>query len=255
MNKNFYIILGIVLIVGLGIGGYYLYNNWQTTSQPVVDDNIVTEDVVKKPVVVRSDFFENFRDGKIDDFWKWNDGGKTENSINVDYVKEELSINAGPNTSQWTSDNSAPVLSFLTDQNFQMTVNFVFSPKVDFQHAGIGLIDKNDNKWIRISRAYDSHALENDLDLADSLYVMENTVDGVRKYNHVNYIDSNIYMRMTKKGELVTFEYSRDGIKWEKLDEVMKTNLSRETEVYLFGYSTEKVPIKVIFKEIQFNVL
>jgi regulation of enolase protein 1 (concanavalin A-like superfamily) len=256
MKKNIFIVLAVLATIGLGIGGYYLFSLWQNEGQPEEVNNIISGDTNEKQVVVRSEFYENFRDGKIDDFWKWNDGGRTDNSIGVDYVKEELTINVGPNTSQWTSDNSAPVLSFLTDQDFQMTVNFIFSPKVDFQHAGIGLFDSNDNNWIRMSRAYDSHALETDLDLADSLYVMDNDdIEGVKKYKHVNYIDSKVYMRMTKEGEVVTFEYSRDGIKWEKLDEVEKPELSRETNVYLFGYSTEKVPTKVIFKEIQFSVL
>lgn len=256
MNKIFYVIIAIIVTIGLIFGGYTLYNYWLKSKQTNNGEIVVDNEPKGETVTVKSDFYENFRDGKIDDFWKWNDGGRADNSIAVDYVKEELTINVGPNTSQWTNDNTAPVLSFLTDQDFQVTVSFVFSPKVDFQHAGIGLFDTSDQKWIRMSRAYDSHALETDLDLADSIYVMEkNDTDGVKKYNHVNYIDSKIYMRMTKKTNLVTFEYSRDGIKWEKLDEVKKDNLSKETEVYLFGYSTEKVPTKVIFKEIQFNVL
>lgn len=255
MNKIIYVILGLVLLIGLGFGGYYLYNSW-TEETVIGDDNGDVNDTNDgKPQIVRSDFYENFRDGELDSFWLWNDGGLSDNFYDVDYVKEELTLNAGARTSQWTSTDTAPVLSFLTDQDYQLTVSMIFSPKVDFQHAGIGLFDTSNNKWIRISRAYDSHALETDLDIADSVYVMErDDIDGVKKYKHVNFIDSKIYLRMTKDGEKVSFDYSRDGTSWSFLDQVERTGLSRETQPYIFVYSTEMVPVKTVIREIQFNL-
>ncbi len=252
MNKIIYIVIGVFFLLLVGGGIYYYVNN--SGPDVVISDPVEDPDDLR-PSIVRSDFYENFRDGEIDSFWKWDNKEMTGNEFVIDEVREEMTINADAQTSQWTNDDTAPTLSFLTDKDFDVIVEYIFDPSVDFQHAGIGLVDTNDNNWIRASRAYDSHALETDLDIADSMYVMEKTdADGVVKYIHQNFIDSRVFLRMTKEDDLVVFDYSRDGIDWQNIDQVQKENLSSETEVYLFVYSTERVPTKAVFRSIQFDV-
>jgi len=252
MNKIIYVVIGIIVLSLVGGGVYYYINN----NKPVVVVDDPGGDVVDtKPIIVRDDFYENFRDGELDKFWIWNDAGMSGNMMEIDDVREEMHLSADSQTSQWNNNDTAPILSFLTDKNFDLTVEYIFDPNVDFQHAGIGLIDTKDNNWIRASRAYDSHALETDLDIADSLYVMENTSDqGVIKHSHQNFIDSRVFLRMSKNGDNVIFDYSRDGIDWQNIDEVEKEDLSTEIEVYLFVYSTERVPVEATFRSIQFDV-
>jgi len=207
-----------------------------------------------KTVTVK-DFVENFRDGKIDDFWVWNDGGNTASSQSVDYIKEEMLLTAAGGTSQWTSDNSAPTLSFNTKNNFSLEVEFDFDPRFDFQHAGIGVMDKNSGDWIRISRCYDTHSLQNEYDQPNSLYLMEKQEKGVQKYNHVNFYDTKVYLRMKRMTGKITVEYSRDGNAWSTLGMAENENLADEVEVYLFVYSTNPNPVSVAFKNIVYNII
>lgn len=202
---------------------------------------------------VSQSFNENFYDGKIDAFWKWNSGGKGESTYNVDGVKEELQLTAAGGTSQWTTDNSAPTMSFATDKDFEMEVIFNFDPKSDFQHAGIGIFDPQSDQWIRVSRSYDTHSLENQYDVANSLYVMEKKNNQIIKYRHVNFVNTKVYLRMTRAAGNVDFSYSRDGLEWSDLQTVQAEEWPQEIEVYLFAYSSNPNPVTVSFKNIQFN--
>jgi hypothetical protein len=259
MKKILLIIGGVLLVLLLSFGVYYFV--YYAPNQKVVNTGNETEPnnsnvTGTKSIVVRSDFTENFRDGKIDEWWTWNNANNDQNLMNIDYVREELSIKAAPLSSQWTNDDTGPVLSFKTDKDFVLETEYVFDPRADFQHGGMGLIDTNSKEWIRISRSYDTHALQGQYDIANNLYVMEKRIgEGIIKYNHANYLDSLIYAKMQKKSNEVIFSYSRDGVKWEELDRVQKTDLSKEVEVYLFAYSTANVPVEVVFKNISFSVL
>ncbi|HPH78992.1 MAG TPA: DUF1349 domain-containing protein [bacterium] len=263
MKNILYIVGGIILLAAIAGGGYYLYRYYSqsNTDQTIIGNDQQLDDnnqntTGTNTTIVRSDFTENFRDGKIDDWWEWNNANNDQNAMNVDYVKEELSMTAAASTSQWTSDDTAPTLGFLTDQDFLVEAKYIFDPRVDYQHGGVGLFDTNTKEWIRFSRSYDTHALQGQYDIANNLYVMEKRIgEGIIKYNHANFLDSVVYMRMQRKGNDVSFSYSRDGVKWEELDHVTKENLSKEVEVYLFAYSTASTPAKIVFKNISFSVL
>ena len=283
MKKILLTVLAILLVVGAGVGVYYLFFRQTNTDLLVCNqacsennqcesnfcyqgfcrlENCPESDSCSCQIsgdglkIVKQDFLENFYDGQIDDFWIWDDGDNGNNSYEVDNVREELVIKSVGGTSQWTNDNSAPRLYFDTDQNFTMEVEYEFDPRVDFQHAGIGIRDKKTGDWIRISRSYDTHSLEDPYDQPNSLYVMEKKSDeGVLKYNHVNFSDAKVYVRMKRVGGVVSFEYSRDGNSWYFLGEVRRDDFAQIVEVYLFDYSTNpNSDIAVTFRKIDFAV-
>lgn len=206
-------------------------------------------------IIVRQDFAEDFRDGEIDDFWQFDNHGKDANSYQVDYIKEQLVLTAMAGTSQWSSDDLAPTLYFLTDRNFEITVEMEFDPRSDFQHAGLGLINQATGEWARVSRSYDSHSLQDPQDQPNTVYVMEKKVGAVLKYKHDNYRDVRVFLRMTRENGSATFAYSRDQKEWTVLDQVDVTGYPDEVGIYLFAYSTNQTSIEAIYKYIDFQVL
>ncbi|MFZ5392437.1 MAG: DUF1349 domain-containing protein [Patescibacteria group bacterium] len=272
--------VGIVLLVLLGVGIYYF---WPRDSKPVNTELLACNQVCTegkncqsgfcaegvcrekncsqekdcqcktKPLVV-GDFAENFFDGKIDDFWHWNNAEKSESSYDVDNIKEEMVITAAGDTSQWSASDTAPTMYFLSSDNFELEVEYDFDPRFDFQHAGIGVRDSQSGDWIRVSRSYDTHSLQNEYDQPNSLYLMERKEKTILKYDHVNFYDTKVYLRMKRNMGSISFEYSRDGKKWSNLGKAENANLNDEVEVYLFAYSTNPNPAKVAFKNIVYTI-
>lgn len=281
MRKYIFLIIGVLFLAGAGYLAYYFFfmpkdNGLLPCNEGcVTDGDCLTgfcsdgfcrndqcpdeEDCqcgggVVDDVLVRQDFSEDFRDGEIDDFWTFNNGGLEENQYAVDYIKEELVLTAAGGTSQWTNDNTAPVLSFLTDKDFSVIVELDFDPRVDFQHAGIGVLEPISGDWARVSRSYDSHSLENPSDQPNSVYVMKKGKEGLLKLNHDNYRDVRVYLKMTRLDQDIAYEYSQDGEEWTLLDEVSLNTSFDELSVYLFAYSTNKTSIDAIYKNIDFEV-
>ncbi|MBU0648253.1 DUF1349 domain-containing protein [Patescibacteria group bacterium] len=282
--RKIIIIIGAVILVGLVIvGGIYLGDKLKQENQFAVcgevctddagcgsgfcfegicrngecpnqeDCQCIAEDVDKR--LVRKSFFENFYDGEIDDFWKWDDGGGEGGSFEIDEVYEELILTAEGQTSQWSALDNVPKIYFLTDRDFVMDVEYEFDPRVDFQHAGIGIIDPESGEWVRVSRSYDTHSLESPDDQPNSIYVMQKKDDQILKFNHENYRDVRVYVRMKKIDDEVVFEYSDDGKQWQVLDQVSVDGWSEEVKVYLFVYSTDINGIAARFLQWQFDVL
>jgi len=247
------IIIGVIIFVLLGALGWGIWYWYQGQTKPD-GTNVINDQLNGAKVMVDRDFLENFRDGQIDDFWLFDNGGLVENKYDIDYVREELSLMAAGKTSQWSNDDSAPMIYFNTDKNFSLVVEMNFDPRADFEHAGIGVRNPDSGDWVRLSRAFDTHALESEFDIANSVYVMEKKDGEVLKYGHANFVDTKSFLRIDRAGDEFTCFYSHNGNDWEQLDQRVRTDFGQEVEVYLFVYSTNPNPIKAVFRQISFQV-
>lgn len=244
--------VGIVLLLaGIGYGIWY----WMNNDSGLNNGEIINGDNGNEELLVTGDFLENFRDGEIDDFWLFSNGGSVESKYDIDYVREELSLAAAGGTSQWTSDDSAPLIYFFTEDNFSIEIEMNFDPRADYEHAGVGVLDEISGEWVRLSRAYDTHALEDELDIANSVYVMEKKDGEVLKYNHANFVDTKSFLRIDRQGDEFAFYYSQKGEDWIELDKRTRADFGDKVQIYLFVYSTNPNPIKAVFRQINFSVL
>jgi|GEM_PF-2718048 len=250
--KKILIGVGVVLLLGgVGYGVWY----WLNQSSGSGNGEIINGGNGGEEMVVTDDFLENFRDGEIDDFWLFANGGSVDSKYEIDYVREELTLTAAGSTSQWTSDDSAPLIYFPTEESFSVEVEMNFDPRADYEHAGVGVLDPSSGEWVRLSRAYDTHALEDELDIANSVYVMEKKNEEVLKYNHANFVDTKSFLRIDRQGDEFTFYYSQKGEDWIELDKRVRSDFGDKLQVYLFVYSTNPNPIKAVFRQIIFTVL
>lgn len=217
--------------------------------------NVDCQCVESNSELVQNSFVENFRDGIVDGWWQWNDGGNKENIYKIDEVYEQLALQSVGGTSQWSNVDTAPMLFFDTDKDFEMEVEFNFDPKVDFTHAGVGIYNKQNKEWVRASRAYDSHSLVNQSDVANTLYFMEKKNNEILKYDHANYVDTKVYLIMKKIGTLISYKYSRDGKQWSDLGKIDRPDMKGVVSLYLFSYTTNANPVTVFVKNIRFDIL
>ncbi len=158
-------------------------------------------------------FTDNF-DGQLADGWDW---------IAQDPTTWSLSENPGflqIIASDASLDGSASPTNILfryTDaQNFEATTLLHFSPKINYQFAGI-IIFQDGNNALQFGRAFCDNP---DQCVGDGLYFDSITDSQFGSNNFKTAISGDeVYLRLRRKGNLYVADYSTDGKNWIKVGE------------------------------------
>jgi len=95
--------------------------------------------------------------------------------------------------------------------NFQMETKITFSPKADFQFAGL-IIYESPSNLIQAGRAFCDLP---DVCVGDGLYVdYYNNGSFVTPNFAATYTESEVYLRLIRQGDTYTFQSSSDGSEW-----------------------------------------
>ena len=165
---------------------------FQTATQAIVD-----------PSYFRDDFDNNLGPG-----WQWL--REVPSNWSLTAIPGWLQINVdGGEVSDETMTNL--LLRAAPAGNFQMETKITFSPKADFQFAGLIIYESPPN-LIQAGRAFCDLP---DVCVGDGLYVdYYNNGSFVTPNFAAAYPETEVYLRLIRQGDTYTFQSSADGSEW-----------------------------------------
>ena len=173
----------------------------QADTQPIT--NIPATDPVNDPNYFRDDFNSALGTG-----WQWRN--EDANNWSLSAVPGALQINVDGGQ---VSDDS--IRNLLLRQaptgNFQIETKVTFSPKADFQLAGLIVYESPPN-IIQAGRAFCDLP---DVCVGEGLYVdYYNNGNFVTPNFAAAYTNSEVYLRLVRQGDTYTFQSSSNGSEW-----------------------------------------
>ena len=161
----------------------------------------------------------------------------TQMIIDPNYFRDDFENDLGPGWSwlrevphNWSLSNSPGALQINVDSgqvsdetmtnlllrtapagDFQMETKLTFSPKADFQFAGL-IVYESPSNLIQAGRAFCDHP---DVCVGDGLYVdYYNNGSFVTPNFAAAYPESEVYLRLIRQGDTYAFQSSPDGSEW-----------------------------------------
>jgi beta-xylosidase len=175
----------------------------EEVAQPATESFPTETQAIVDPNYFRDDFENNLGPG-----WQWL--REVPSNWSLTAVPGALQINVdGGEVSDETMTNL--LLRAPPAGNFQMETKITFSPKADFQFAGL-IIYESASNLIQAGRAFCDLP---DVCVGDGLYVdYYNNGSFVTPNFAAAYPDSEVYLRLIRQGETYTFQSSADGSEW-----------------------------------------
>ena len=155
-------------------------------------------------------------------------GGSFYSGTTVDEATNTLTLIAGPDTDQHTTDIYAPVVTLPVHGDFDVSVHLTtkFPNTQCCQHAGIGVRSPADpSVWIRITR-----------DHARVLTVNRNRGE-VELPTHRVDAGTSLDLRIQRTGNQFSFFYREVGDEWIPFTVPLSFELPQDAELYLVVYS------------------
>ena len=183
-----------------------------TSSQPNIDPTQqATEPLIDIPATEPVDdpnYFRDDFDSTLGSGWQWLN--EDPNNWSLSAVPGVLQINVdGGQVSDETIQNL--LLRQAPAGNFQIETKVTFSPKADFQFAGLIVYESPPN-IIQAGRAY--CALP-DVCVGEGLYVdYYNNGNFVTPNFAAPYTNTDAYLRLVRQGDTYTFQSSSNGSEW-----------------------------------------
>jgi len=158
--------------------------------------------------IVDPNYFRDDFDTDLGPGWQWLH--EVPNNWSLTAVPGALQINVdGGQVSDVTITNL--LLRAAPAGNFQMETKITFSPKADFQFAGLIIYESPPN-LIQAGRAFCDLP---DVCVGDGLYVdYYNNGSFVTPNFAAAYPDSEVYLRLIRQSDTYTFQSSADGSEW-----------------------------------------
>ncbi len=163
----------------------------------------------------------------------WQPGGSQANAYDLTMNPGALTLIAGSGTVQWENRDTAPLVAYPVEGNFEAQVKVVFSPVKDYQYAGIGIRStQSHNSWLRIARSADSHVG------GQSIYIIGDQQGRALRLSSSPYTDDTVWFKVERRGSLFTLSYSTNGNNWIALEKDFVFEMSVDTEIFLIVFST-----------------
>jgi len=158
--------------------------------------------------IVDSSYFRDDFDNNLGPGWQWL--REVPSNWSLTAVPGWLQINVdGGEVSDETMTNL--LLRAAPAGNFQMETRITFSPKADFQFAGL-IIYESPSNLIQAGRAFCDLP---DVCVGNGLYVdYYNNGSFVTPNFAATYPESEVYLRLIRQGNTYTFQSSADGSEW-----------------------------------------
>ena len=170
----------------------------------------------------------------------WQPGGSAANSYDLTLNPGVLTLIGGPNTDQWRTTNSAPVVTYPVAGDFLAEVKVVFEPDQNWQAAGIGIRSIGDPTWLRIARQYNN---------GNTVWATGADNGSEMRLSEVEYIGNTVWLRVQRRGSIYNLSYSSNGTNWVDLERNLVFELPEDVEVYLITYSTTDTGAVAEFSE------
>jgi hypothetical protein len=161
----------------------------------------------------------------------WQRGESYANTYDLTLYPGALALIAGPGTDQWQGRNSAPLILYPFEGNFETEVKVVLSPTEKYQMAGLGVRSAADkNTYLRITRLMDNPGQG---------ILMQSSIQSTGfRGSFSPYLDDIVYFKIERRGSLFNFHYSSSGRYWVNLQKDYVFNMPTEVEIFLVVYST-----------------
>lgn len=162
----------------------------------------------------------------------WQPGSSNVNSYDLAMEPGALTLIAGMGTDQWQNTDSAPLVIYPFEGDFDAQVRVMLSPSGNTAKvAGLGIrAPQNHNTWLRIVRAWVDDGL--------TVRAQANQQGNSARLNFVTYSGDTTYLRIERNGPLFTLSYSENGSNWIALVQDHVFEMPDDVEIYLITFST-----------------
>jgi regulation of enolase protein 1 (concanavalin A-like superfamily) len=174
----------------------------------------------------------------LNPIFAWQPGGAVGNAYDLTLYPGEFALTAGAR-----SHDAPPMLIYPFQGDFQVSV------RVDFQTdgpsdqaAGIGLRaaqDHSEGDWASILSYFTYFGSE----------IWSGLFYNGGEFGRVDYENSVVYLRLIKRGTLVSTEYSTDGANWVILVNNRVHSLPDNVEIFLYAFSSNEEGVLARFSE------
>jgi DNA-binding Xre family transcriptional regulator/regulation of enolase protein 1 (concanavalin A-like superfamily) len=179
--------------------------------------------------IERIPFISQSGSGDLNPSFRW-ESGHSPNSRYELTPTGMLKITAGAYTDRHNLDDSAPLVIYPFDGNFEVRVQVKFSSTISFQRAGLGIRSaSNKYTYLRIN------LLENGL-VEASVNQLEH---GKQVLYLLNYKNDTIYFKIKKQGNYFSPFYSCNGIDWLKPTEDCTLEMPTKVEIFIDVFSAQ----------------
>lgn len=162
----------------------------------------------------------------------WQPDGSTANDYDLESYPAGLAIIAAPRTNQWGTLDTAPLITFPFQGDFEAQVKAVCHPVPFFQLCGLGVRStQSHSTWLRISK--DS----TDIGSSPIIWATANQQGVPIQLNRAPYADDTVYLKILRKQSLFNLLYSLNGNNWVTLQSDYLFEISDAIEVFLIVYS------------------
>jgi regulation of enolase protein 1 (concanavalin A-like superfamily) len=206
-------------------------NMWTATQTPA-DTPIFTPNATEEPAPEVIPFGSLGNPGLLNAAFGWQAGGSTVNTYDLAAYANVLTLIAGGSTDQWAEVDSAPLIFYPLQGNFEAQVKVVFNPVWGHELAALGIRSTRDhNTWLRLGGVYAVFTEGNGPEHHIVLDVDDQGIGG--KIRTSPYPANAVYLKIERKGSVFDFFYSEDGVNWTALITGYIAEMPANVEVFL----------------------
>jgi len=174
--------------------------------------SVPPEQPTLEPTTTSGEIFTDNFDGHLADGWDWFNEDPANWSLSAE--TGYLQINASDASFDGPTDITNILVHYTDAQKFEATTYLRFKPTSNFQIAGL-LIVQDGNNALQFGRAFCDGS---DLCVGNGLY-FDNITDSVFSTDNFSTAisEDDVYLRITRDGNLYTASYSMDGEHWTEV--------------------------------------
>lgn len=192
---------------------------------------VIPTDTPKPPPESRVIPFASPNDpGLLNSVYGWQQGNSPDNAYAL-IGNNEITLISDGNVDQWDENESAPLILFPIERDYEAQVKVEFSERSGGEFSGFGVRSIQDHKtWIRIVTIFNSDD--------GHMIALDVTKQGdSRKETSHSYYSDTVYLKMQRRGQNFDFEYSAVGSNWITLEENYSMAMPSEVDIFLVASS------------------
>jgi regulation of enolase protein 1 (concanavalin A-like superfamily) len=174
--------------------------------------------------------------GSLQSLFGWEPGPSPESVLRFDGDPLGVTLVAGPGTETWHTNLSAPLITYATHGNFEITVRIQSDLNKEFQFSGIGLRSAaKPDTWIRLGL----HCC-----LAEGRHIGWQQSENQSSYEDApetwpQFAENLVELKLVRQGDKLDAFYRRVGEDWLVMRQSYPFSLPDQVEIFLIAYTTE----------------
>jgi len=163
----------------------------------------------------------------------WQPGGSKANAFDLTLNPGALTLIAGAETDHWKSDDSAPLVVYSIQGDFEAQVKLVINSIQDKQYASLGVRSAQiHTTWVHLLRGMKGNE--------QNIWAEWDQQGNADQLNSTPYTNATIWLKLERRGSLFTLSYSANGSNWVTLEKDFVFEMPIDTEIYLCAMSRDK---------------